>query len=75
MSNKPGQSSGNKRADEWVIKDNLFHRRVTDVRNQVTWDFDSTEKAIDILQTGGPSRFGASAQQQPEYQPLSDEEI
>lgn len=75
MSNKPGQNSGNKKADEWVIKDNLFHRRVTDVRNQVTWDFESTEKAIDLLQTGGPSRFGPGAQQQEVYQPLSEEEI
>lgn len=70
--NKPGQSSGNKKADDWVIKDNLFHRRVTDVRNQVTWDFDRTDKAIEMLQT---SRFGSQQHEVQETRPLTDEEI
>ncbi len=52
MGNTPGNNPGNKRGDEWVIKDNLFHRRVSDVRNQVTWDFEKTEKAMDLLHTG-----------------------
>lgn len=71
MGNKPGNNPGNKKNDEWVIKDNLFHRRVSDVRNQVTWDFEQTEKAMDLLQTGG--RLGGTHQQ--DLAPLSDEEI
>lgn len=71
--NDPRQSaSGNKKADDWVIKDNLFHRRVTDVRNQVTWDFDATDKAVEMLQT---SRFGSRQNEIQETRPLTDEEI
>ncbi len=69
MPNNPG----NKKNDEWVIKDNLFHRRVSDVRNQVTWDFEQTEKAMDLLHTGTGGRIGG--QQMQESRPLTDEEI
>lgn len=72
VDNKPGQSSGNKKPDDWVIKDNLFHRRVTDVRNQVTWDFDQTDKAIEMLPT---SRFGSQQHVVQESRSLTDEEI
>lgn len=62
--------SGKKDDHEWVIKDNLFHRRVSDIRNQVTWDFEQTEKAVDLLQSGG--LFGNNQQQTRE---LTEEEI
>lgn len=58
--------------NEYVIKDNIFHRRVSDVRNQVTWDFEQTEKAMDLLHSGG-GRIGGYAEQQ--AHPLSEEEI
>jgi len=70
--NNPGQNPGNKKNDDWVIKDNLFHRRVSDVRNQVTWDFDQTDKAIEMLQISGGR---TSQQQMQESGPLTDEEI
>ncbi len=70
--NNPGQNPGNKKNDDWVIKDNLFHRRVSDVRNQVTWDFDQTDKAIEMLQISGGRTSG---QQMQESGPLTDEEI
>ncbi|MCC7527538.1 MAG: GGDEF domain-containing protein [Candidatus Melainabacteria bacterium] len=70
--NNPGQNPGNKKNDDWVIKDNLFHRRVSDVRNQVTWDFDQTDKAIEMLQVSGGRTSG---QQMQESGPLTDEEI
>ena len=70
--NNPGQNSGNKKNDDWVIKDNLFHRRVSDVRNQVTWDFDQTDKAIEMLQVSGGRTSG---QQMQESGPITDEEI
>ncbi|MCC6978292.1 MAG: GGDEF domain-containing protein [Candidatus Melainabacteria bacterium] len=71
MGNTPGNNPGNKRGDEWVIKDNLFHRRVSDVRNQVTWDFEKTEKAMDLLHTG--TKIGGYHEQ--ELKPLTEEEI
>lgn len=62
--------SGKKDEHEWVIKDNLFHRRVSDIRNQVTWDFEQTQKAVDLLQSG--NALGHNQQQGRE---LTEEEI
>lgn len=63
-----------KKDDEWVIKDNIFHRRVSDVRNRVTWDFEQTGKAMELIaQTSPVGQIGRNAQgQQVE---LTDEEI
>ncbi|HEY9787205.1 MAG TPA: GGDEF domain-containing protein [Candidatus Obscuribacterales bacterium] len=56
---------------EWVIKDNVFHRRVSDVRNKVQWDFEQTGKAMELLAQGAGYAGGQEAHQVA----LTEEEI
>lgn len=58
--------------DDFVGRDNLFHRRVSDVRNKVGLNINEAE-ALDLIQNPGkPNIF---SQPQIQHEDLSDEEV
>lgn len=58
---------------EWVIKDNIFHRRVSDVRNSVNWDFEQTANAIEMVNASPLQHLAKDASGQ--QMELTDEQI
>lgn len=58
--------------EDFVGRDNLFHRRVSDVRNKVGLNINESE-ALDLIQN--PAQPNIFSQPQIQYEDLSDEEV
>ncbi len=58
--------------EDFVGRDNLFHRRVSDVRNKVGLNINESE-ALDLIQNPGKAQY--FFQPQIQYEDLNEEEI